>query len=138
MAAGAFEEVVYYAGDEKFVLVFLDVDEGFVGVHHLLQVYVAVDIVSEGGIGVEVAVEVCHSVLGDVLVQADELCAEDASGEVATIGDKVYGGAETRLQLCERLADFCEMLMSERLVDAQVTGAPREMGGCSGLHACAG
>ena len=100
-------------------------DQCLVGVHYLLQVEGLVAIVGEGGITIKVLIG-----LDDVLYgswRLDNGCAEDASGEVATIGDEVDVGIEITLYLLQRLADLCDVLVLEGLVDAQVVITPREV-----------
>ena len=63
----------------------------------------------------------------------DNSGTEDAAGEVATIGDEVDVGIKIALNLCQRLADLCDVLMLEGLIDTQVVVAPRKMGGSTGL-----
>ena len=101
--------------------------QGLVGVHHLLQVDGFVAVVSEGGIGIEVLVG-----FDDILYRSRCLHnsrTEDATGKVTTIGDEIDVGIEVALYLFQTLADLRDVLMLERLVDAQVVVAPREMSG---------
>ena len=82
--------------------------------------------VGEGSAGIELLVG-----FDDILHWGwclDDGCAEDASRKVATIGDKVYIGIEIALNLFQRLTDLSDVLVLERLVDAQVVVAPREVG----------
>ena len=109
-------------------------DQCFVGVHYLLQVEGFVAVVGEGGITIEVLIG-----LDDVLYgswRLDNGCAEDASGEVATIGDEVDVGIEITLYLLQRLADLCDVLVLEGLVDAQVVITPREVRRGAWLLSC--
>ena len=130
-----FKQVVDAGGDEQFVAVFLYMDKRLVGVHHLLQVDGLVAVVGKGRILIEVFVgfdDVFYGSLGP-----DDCRAEDAAGEIASIGDEVDVGVKIALNLLERLADLGDVLMLEGLVDAQVVVAPGEMGGGSRLLACA-
>ena len=58
-----------------------------VGVHHLLQIQRFVAVVRKGGIGIEVLVSLDNLVGGGL--RSDDLRAENATGEVAAIGDEV-------------------------------------------------
>jgi len=92
-----------------------------VGVHHLLQVDGLVAVVGEGGIAVEVLVS-----LDDVFGRGlglDDGSAEDAAGKVASIGDEVDRGVEVALHLAQRLAYLGQVLVRERLVDAEIVVA---------------
>ena len=62
-------------------------DETLVGVHHLLQVDGLVAVVGEGGLVVELLVDLGDLV--DVGFRTDYLCGKDAAGKVAAIGDEV-------------------------------------------------
>ena len=104
---------------------------GLIRVHHLLQVDGLVAVVREGGIAVEVLV-CLYDVLGRRL-GADDGGAEDAAGEVATVGDEVDVGIQIALHLFDALFDFGQMLVGKGLVDAQVVVAPREVRGGTGL-----
>ena len=71
--------------------------QGLVGVYHLLQVDGFVAVVGEGSISIEVLIG-----FDDIFYWGwclDDGCAEDASGEVATIGDEVDVGIEITLDL---------------------------------------
>jgi len=110
------------------------VDKGLVGVHHLLEVDGLVAVVGKGGIAIEVLVG-----LDDVLYWGwglDYGCAEDASCEVATIGDEVDVGIEIALDLLQTLTDLSDVLVLEGLVDAQVVVTPREVGRGAWLLSC--
>ena len=63
-------------------------DETFIGVHHLLQVERLVAIVGEGGLAVEVLIGLDDLV--GIGLGTDDLCTEDATGKVATIGTFVF------------------------------------------------
>ena len=104
-----------------------------VRVHHLLQVDGLVAVVGEGGITVEVLVGL-HDVL-DGRRRLYHCRAEDATGKVAAIGDKINVGIQVTLHLLQTLSYLGDVLMLERLVDAQVVGAPGEMRGGSRLLA---
>ena len=102
-----------------------------VGVHHLLQVDGLVAIVGKGSVFVEIFVG-----LDDFFHRGrclDDCCTEYASCKVATIGDEVDVCIQITLYLRQRLADLSDVLMLERLVDAQVVVTPREMCGGSWL-----
>ena len=97
-----------------------------VGVHHLLQVDGFVAVVGEGGIGIELLIGFDNIFHGRWSL--DDSSTEDTTGEVTTIGDEVDVGVEVALYLFQTLTDLRDVLMLERLVDAQVVVAPGEMG----------
>ena len=97
LAAGALEQVVDDAGDEELVIVFFHMNEGFVGVHHLLQVEVAIYVMCESSRLIELLVEFHNICLRHGGVDAHDLGAEDAAGEVATIRDEIHAGIEAGL-----------------------------------------
>ena len=149
LANGALQEVVDGGGDENLPVETVDMHQGLVGVDHLLQVDGAVGVVGEGGVGVEVAVGLDNVRSGDVGV--DDGGAEDATGEVAAVGDELNlepgtgstvarlatagssGGSGRGGDLRQTLHDFGQVLVGEGLVDAQVVVAPREVRGGAGL-----
>ena len=83
-------------------------DETFVGIHHLLQVERLVAVVGEGGIAVKVLIGL-NDLIG-IGLGTDDLRTEDATGEVATIGDEVDVDIERTLCLYQRLTDLGQML----------------------------
>ena len=100
--------------------------QGLVGVDDLLQVDGLVAIVGEGGILIELLVG-----LDDVLDRSrglDDGGTEDATCKVTAIRDEVDVSIEIALYLLQLLANLSDMLVLERLVDAQVVIAPREVG----------
>ncbi len=87
---GTFEEVVNHGSDNSLVAKFVDVDESFVCVHHLLEVERLVDVVREGSILVEVLVECSQC-------SADGLVAEPSSpSNVTTSVQKIPRGKSPR------------------------------------------
>ena len=122
LADGTLQQVVDTGSDEQFVAVFLDMYQCLVGVYHLLQVDGLVAVMCKSSIGIEVLVG-----LNDVGLRglgADDGGAENASGEVATVGDEVDVGIKITLYLSDALLDLSHMLVGEGLVDAQVVVAP--------------
>ena len=93
---GTFEEVVYHRSDNSLVAKFVDVDESFVCVHHLLEVERLVDVVREGSILVEVLVEcsqlLCRRIGGRTFltIKRDDFCAEDATRKITTIRNEIH------------------------------------------------
>ena len=90
MAYCALQQVVDAGGDEQLAAVLLDMDEGLVGVDYLLQVDGLVAVVGERSASIELLIG-----LDDILHWGrglDNGCAEDASCEVATIGDPLPKG----------------------------------------------
>ena len=107
-------------------------DETLVGVDHLLQIDRFVDVVGEGCVAVEILVG-CHDVFYRS-IGLNHLSSEDATGEVATIRDKIDGCLELTvarelLYLTQTLAYLRHVLVLEGLVNAHVVVAPREVGG---------
>lgn len=149
LAHGTLQEVVDGRGDENFPVETVDMHQGLVGVDHLLQVDGTVGIVGEGGVGIEVAVALDDVGSGGRGVHHGG--AEDATGEVAAVGDELNlepgaGSTVTALatarssgasgrggHLRQTLHDFGQVLVGEGLVDAQVVVAPREVCGGTGL-----
>jgi len=84
---GTFQEIVDAGGNQKFVIEGVDVDEAFVGVHHLFQIERLIDIVGESCILVEFLVG-CNHFIG-IGLGTDDLCGKDASGKVTAIRNKV-------------------------------------------------
>ena len=99
----------------------------FVGVYHLFQVDGLVAVVSESRIMIEILINFNYIFYRSRSL--DDGGTEDSSGEVTTIGDEVDVGIERALYLFQTLTDFCDMLMLEWLIDAQVVVSPREMRG---------
>lgn len=64
LPAGTFKEVVDGAGDEQFVVELLNVNKRFVGIDHLLEIDVTVDIMRESGRLVELTIELDDVLLG--------------------------------------------------------------------------
>lgn len=141
---GTFEEVVDDTGDDGLIAKLIDMHECFVGVDYLLQIECLVHVVGEGCIGIERTVHLgqllCRGVGGCTLftVELHHLGAEDAAGEVATIGNEVDGGLERTLQFGERLTYLVQMLVGEHLIDAHIVGAPAEVCGAHRLLTCTG
>ena len=94
---GTLQEVVDAGGDEQFVAVLLTVDKRLVGVDHLLEINGLVAVVGEGGIGIEVLVGLDDILDGGGCLHHGR--TEDATGEVAAIGDEVDVGIEIALHL---------------------------------------
>ena len=84
----------------------------------------------ESCIGIEVTVELCELCSRRVgwrtfcSIEPYHLGAENASGEIASIGYEVYAGFQMTLQLGERLSYLVKMLMGENLIGAEVVGTP--------------
>ena len=97
-------------------------NQALVGIHNLLQVDSLIHIVGELGILVELLVT-CYDFL-DRLIGLYHFCSEDATGEVATVRDKVDGCIEITLCLLQTLTNLWHVLMVECLVDAHVVVAP--------------
>ena len=119
---GAFQKVVNAGGDKNLALETVDMYQCLVGVHHLLEVDGLVAVMSEGGIAVVFLVggnDVAGGSIG-----LDDSGAEDATGEVATVGDEVYRSIQIALLLCQRLAYLSDVLVLEGLIDAQVVDTP--------------
>lgn len=131
LAYSTFQQVVDGRGDEELVAIFLHMHQRLVSVYHLLQVNRLLAVVREGSIGVEVLVGIDDILNGGGC--ANDGGAEDAAREVAAIRDEVDVGIQIALNLLQRLPDFGNMLMLERLVDTEVIDTPREMCGRSGL-----
>ena len=96
--------------------------QSLVGVHHLLHVWCFVAVVGEGSILIEVFIGI-----NDILYRClglDDCGAEDASGEVAAIGDEVDVSIEITLDLLQRLTNLSDVLVLEGLINAQVVVAP--------------
>ena len=93
---GTFEEVVNHGSDDSLVAKFVDVDESFVCVHHLLQVERLDDVVREGSVFVEVLVECsqlfCRWIGGRTFltIKSDDFCAEDATRKITTIRNEIH------------------------------------------------
>ena len=97
-------------------------DEGLVGVHHLLEVDSLLSVVCKGSITIEVLV-----LFNDVLDRCfclDDSSTEDAARKVTTIGDEVDVGIEITLNLCQRLTYLGDVLVLEGFVNAQVVVTP--------------
>ena len=89
-------------------------DETFVGIHHLLEVERLVAVVGEGGIAVKVLIGL-NDLIG-IGLGTDDLRTEDATGEVATIGDEVDICIEIALYLLQTLTNLGNVLMLEGLI----------------------
>ena len=109
----------------------LEVDEALVGVDHLLEVDVVGGDMGERVLGIVVGVELGELLDGHLVLDHDG--AEDAAGEVATVGHEVDVGPEAALELLQRLAYLGQVLMHEGLVDAHIVVAPAEGGLRRGL-----
>ena len=105
--------------------------QSFVGVYYLLQVDGFVAIVRKGCVFVEVLISLDNILYWSCCL--DDCSAENATSEVAAIGDEVDICIQITLNLFQRLTNLGYMLMLEGLVDAQVVVAPREMGRSSWL-----
>ena len=133
LANGTLQQIVDSRRDEYLALEGIDMHQGLIGVHHLLQVDGLVAVMGEGGISVEIFVG-----FDDVLSRSlclDDSRAENTAGKVTTVGNEVDVGIKVTLHLLDGLPDFCDVLMLEGFVDAQVVIAPREVGGGTGFLA---
>ena len=121
LTACPFQQIVDAGHYQKFVAVFLQMDEALVGVHHLFQVDVLFHDVSER------IFRIVFFVHFDNLFQL-YLClyhegGEDAAREITAIRNEINLRIKAVLQLLERLLDFRHMLVGKRLVDAEVVVA---------------
>ena len=105
-----------------------------VGVNNLLQIDTLICVMSESSVLIELFV--CFDDVFDGCLGLDDRRAENAAGKVATIGDEVNVGIKIALYLLQRLTNLSNVLVLERLVDAQVVVAPREVRGGSWLLTC--
>ena len=110
-------------------------NEALVGIYNLLQVDGLVDIMSEQGVLVERLVALYYLVCRGVGLHYAG--GEDAAGEVAAIGYEVDVCIKRALHLREALPYLGHVLMTERLIYAQVVVAPAEVGRAAGLLSCA-
>ena len=97
-------------------------DKRLVGVHHLLHVYCLIDIVGEAGVLIESLVALYY--LFKRLVGLYHLGGENATGEIAAIGNEVDVGIQLALNLAKALLYLRHMLVGESLIDAHIAHAP--------------
>ena len=116
------QKIVDGRGDEEFVAIFLHMNQCLVGIDHLFEVDGIVADMRESRMAVEVFIRFFHILQRSWCTHHSG--AEDASGKVSAVGDKVYIGIKIALHLFQRLSDFGNMLMLERFVDAEVVGTP--------------
>ena len=116
------EQVVDGGGHEQLVAILVTMDESLVGVHHLFHVDGFIDIVSEACILVKRLVSFHYFLYRTVGLY--DLGGEDATGEVATIGDEIYVNIEMSLHLSQALLYLTHMLVGESLIDAHIARAP--------------
>ena len=122
LAYCTFQQVVNGRGNQYLTFKAVDMYHGLIGVHHLFQVDGLVAIVGEGCILIEFLVS-SDDVFGRSL-GLDHGCAEDATGKVTTIGNKVDGGIQITLHLSQTLANLGNVLMLKCFIDTQIVVAP--------------
>ena len=98
------------------------VHQALVCAHDLLHVYGAINVVCEHGVGIEFLVQTYD--LLEFYLLTHHGGAEDATGEVATVGYEVDGAVEGGLQFVEALQNFWHVLMLECLVYTHIATAP--------------
>ena len=133
--AGALQEVVDAGYNKQFVTMLLQMDKALIGVDYLLQIYLLLNNMHER-IGLIILTVYLVEFL-NVDGVLDHYGSEYAACKVTAIRDEVDIRVEAALQVLDGLNDLRQMLMRERLVDADVVVAPAEVCGCTGLYACA-
>ena len=134
-AAGALQEVVYAGNHKQLVIMLLQMDKALVGVNYLLQVYLLLNNVHERVSLIILTVYFVELIYIDGVL--DNHGSEYATGKVSAIGDEVDIGVKAALQVLDGLNYLGQMLMGERLVDADIVVTPAEVGGCARFYACA-
>ena len=134
-AAGTLQEVVDARYHKQFVIMLLQMDKTLVGVYHLLQVNLLLNHMHERIGLIILAVYLVKFLNIDGVLY--DYGSEYATGKVTAIRDEVDIRVEAALQVLDGLDDLWQMLVSERLVDADVVVAPAEVCGCTGLYTCA-
>ena len=134
-SAGALQKVVYAGDNKQFVIVLLQMDKALVGVYHLLKVYLLLNHMHKR-VGL-IILTVYLVELINIYGVLDNHGSEYAAGKVTAIGDEVDIGVKAALQVLDGLYYLGQMLMGERLVDADVVVTPAEVGGCTRFYACA-
>ena len=99
LSAGAFQEVINAGNDKQFVAMLLQMDEAFIGIHHLLQVNVLFHDKCKGIFGVVFFIHTDDFFQSHFGLYYDG--SEDTAREVTPVGDKIYFCIETVLQLAE-------------------------------------
>ena len=118
----AFQQIVDSRCDEDFAVDFINVNQAFVGVHHIFEVDFLVGHESERVRSVIFLVSALHIFQLGIAAQVER--GEDAAREATTHRNEVEFAIKTWLEQRERLADFEQMLMLERLVDAHIVVTP--------------
>lgn len=134
-AAGALEQVVYAGNHKQFVIVLLQMDKALVGVYHLLKVNLLLNHMNKRVGFIILTVNLVEFIYIDSVLYNHG--SEYATGKVTAIGDEVDIGVKAALKVPDGLNDFGQMLMGERLVDADVVVTPAEVCGCTRFYACA-
>ena len=125
LSAGTFQQVVDTGDNQQLVAMFFQMDEALVGIYHLFQVYILVYYM-----GKRIFRIVFFIHLDDFFQSNFGLyhnCGEDATREITAVRDEIDFGVETVLQLFQRLLDFGNMLVCERLVYTDVVVTPAEV-----------
>ena len=99
LSAGTFQEVVDAGNDKQLVTVLLQVDEAFIGIHHLFQVNVLFHDKCKGIFGVVFFVHTDDFFQSHFGLYYDG--SEDTAREVTPVGDKNLFLHRNCLQLAE-------------------------------------
>lgn len=133
-AAGALEQVVYARDNKQFVIVLLQMDKALVGVYHLLKIYLLLNHMHKRVGFIILTVNLVEFIYIDSVLYNHG--SEYATGKVTAIGNEIDIGVKAALQVLYGLNYFGQMLMGERLVDADIVVTPAEVCGCTRFYAC--
>ena len=97
LSARAFQQVVDHRDDQQFVVDTLQVDQAFIGIHHLLQVRVLIG--DEGKVMVIIILLIDTGDLAQVDLAIQVHRGKDTPREVASHRDEIHPALEAVLQL---------------------------------------
>ena len=136
LTGSAFQQIVDNRHDEQFAVFLCQIEQTLVGVDNILQIRNTVDNEGKIVVGIVFFIQLFDFIKFHRTVHIDGRI--DAAREAASDGNEIDFAVEAVLQRTERLTDFCQVLMLERLVNRHVVVAPGEMGRSRRLHSGTG
>ena len=98
-ATGPFKQIIYARDNHQFVVILLQMQQTLVGVHHLLEVDVALDDMRERIVLVIICIQMYQFIDGQLISYHQR--SEDATRETSTIRYEINVGTEIGLELTQ-------------------------------------
>ena len=116
----------------QFIAVFFQVNQTFIGIYYLFEIYVFINDVDKRIFGIIFLIHAYD--LFQCYFCFHYQSGKDAAGEIAAIRDKINFRIKTVLELFQRLLDFRNVLVFESFVYTHIVVTPAEMTGCTGFY----